>query len=214
MLEYRRFSIFDEWLIHFDQGLKAMLIPIPPQCANPAVNVADVVLNKDEVRISSALMRVDHAGEVCAQALYQGQSLTIRVPQTRKILLKAASEEVDHLIWCQTRLSQLHSHASYLTVLWYGCSFLIGLGVGFLPCRFNLGFVVETEKQVIKHLEDHLDRLPHSDLRSRAILTQMHHDEQQHATHAVTSGAVELPYPAARLMGYISKVMTTVAYFI
>jgi Ubiquinone biosynthesis protein COQ7 len=214
MPNYRKLSLFDEWLIHFDRGLKAMLIPMASKCANPAADVADVVLNKEETRLSSALMRVDHAGEVCAQALYQGQSLTVRVPKTRKMLLKAASEEVDHLIWCENRLSELHSHASYLTVLWYVGSFLMGVGVGLLPCRFNLGFVVETEKQVMKHLEDHLERLPHADLRSRAILTQMHHDEQQHATHAVTSGAALLPHPVAWLMRYVSKVMTTVAYFI
>lgn len=210
----RHFSSLDQWIISFDCGLRAVLQQAPPNRQNPANDVPDVVLNQIEQKTSAALLRVDHAGEVCAQALYQGQALTTRHEQTRKLLLESAKEEIDHLSWCQSRLNELNSHSSYLNFLWYSGSLLIGMLFGLLPRQFNLGFVAETERQVMKHLEDHLDQLPTKDLKSRAILEQMLADEEQHATQALKSGGTSLSRQIAFIMKITAKMMTVTAYWI
>ncbi len=156
-------------------------------------------------------MRVNHTGEVCAQALYQGQALTARSHKVRADMAQAAQEENDHLAWCEQRLEQLGTHKSRLNPLWYGGSFAIGVVSGLLGDRVNLGFLAETEKQVVRHLDGHLQILPQHDKASRAIIDQMKIDEGKHATHALHAGGMELPSAVKRLMRAASKVMTTVA---
>ena len=160
---------------------------------------------------SAQLMRVNHAGEVCAQALYQAQALTARSESVKKAMETASSEENDHLSWCEERLEQLDSHKSLLNPVWYCGSFMIGSAFGMVGDRWNLGFLAETERQVVKHLDGHLEKLPGDDTKSRAIVEQMRDDEARHATQAVQSGAAELPGPVKRLMATTSKIMTTVA---
>jgi ubiquinone biosynthesis monooxygenase Coq7 len=159
-------------------------------------------------------MRVDHAGEVSAQALYQGQGLTARDPVVREKMQQSADEEIDHLVWCRERLQELDSRTSYLDPLWYVGSFTLGALAGLCGDAWSLGFVAETERQVVQHLDSHLHRLPAGDDRSRRILVQMREDEQHHGTVALEAGARELPSPVRRLMRLCSRVMTTTAYYI
>jgi ubiquinone biosynthesis monooxygenase Coq7 len=159
-------------------------------------------------------MRVNHAGEVSAQALYQGQALTAKLAEVRGKMERAALEENDHLAWCERRLKELDSHTSMLNPLWYTGSFAIGALAGLAGDKWSLGFVVETERQVVKHLDEHLSRLPEQDRRSRAILEQMKEDETHHATAALNAGGAELPEPVRQLMRLTSKVMTNAAYYI
>lgn len=161
---------------------------------------------------SAGLMRVNHTGEVCAQALYQGHALTVKDPAVKDHLLKAAEEENAHLDWCAERLHSLQTEPSRLNKFWTAGSYLIGALAGLAGDKVALGFVVETEKQVVQHLDNHLSRLPAEDKASRAILEQMKQDEAHHATAALEAGAVELPLPVRWLMKGLSKVMTTVAY--
>ena len=163
-------------------------------------------------RLSAALMRVNHVGEVCAQALYQAQALTARSPQMRAQMLAAAREETDHLAWTQQRLKELNDRPSLLNPLWYAGSFAIGLLAGRLGDAASLGFVVETERQVEAHLASHLDRLPQTDLASRAIVAQMKADEARHADEALAAGAAPMPEPVKWAMRAAAKVMTTVAH--
>lgn len=156
-------------------------------------------------------MRVNHSGEVCAQALYQSQALTTRSDTVRQTMQNAANEENDHLNWCEERLYELDSHKSYLNPLWYCGSFMIGTFFGLIGDRWNLGFLAETERQVVKHLESHLEKLPADDYKSRAIVEQMQKDEANHATRAVQAGAEELPRLVKRAMALTSKIMTTTA---
>jgi ubiquinone biosynthesis monooxygenase Coq7 len=157
-------------------------------------------------------MRVNHVGEVCAQALYQSQKILARSPETRAMLDHAAQEEMDHMAWCEERLSELGSHTSYLNPLWYAGSFGIGLLAGLAGDRWSLGFVAETEKQVEKHLNSHLETLPQTDLRSRAIVDQMRMDEIEHGQSALDAGGQPLPEPIKKIMAGASKIMTTAAY--
>jgi ubiquinone biosynthesis monooxygenase Coq7 len=159
-------------------------------------------------------MRVNHAGEIAAQALYHGQALVARSTTTRELLLKSAREETDHLAWCETRLKELDSHPSLLNPLWYAGSFAIGALTGLLGDRMSLGFVVETERQVEGHLDEHLARLPPDDARSRAILEAMRNDEITHGTNAKAAGGVELPSPIRSLMRSTARVMTNTAYWV
>jgi ubiquinone biosynthesis monooxygenase Coq7 len=159
-------------------------------------------------------MRVNHSGEVCAQALYQGQALTARLPVVRERMEQAALEENDHLAWCEQRLHELGSHKSYLNPAWYAGSFAIGALAGLIGDKWSLGFLAETERQVVRHLEGPLGSLPPDDLKSRAILEQMHTDEAQHATLAVESGGAALPPSIRGLMQSVSKVMTGTAYWV
>jgi 3-demethoxyubiquinol 3-hydroxylase len=171
-------------------------------------------MSEAERRESAALMRVNHAGEIAAQALYHGQAFASQSAATRDVLLQAAREESDHLAWCETRLQELGSQPSVLNPLWYCGSFAIGVLAAATGDRTSLGFVVETEKQVEGHLDDHLARLPASDTRSRAILTAMRADEIGHGATAKAAGAAELPAPVRALMRQVARVMTTAAYWI
>lgn len=184
----------------------ARVCPAPP--GDPAV------LQPDERRLSGALMRVNHVGEVCAQALYHAQSLSTRDPQLRRRFEAAAREETDHLAWTQQRLRDLGARPSLLNPLWYGGAFAIGLLAGRAGDATSLGFVVETERQVERHLEGHLDRLPAADLASQAIVRQMKDDEARHAASASAAGAAELPAPVRWAMRAAAQVMTTTAHYL
>ena len=159
-------------------------------------------------------MRINHAGEICAQALYQGQALTAQLPNVRDKMEQAAAEENDHLAWTAGRLRELGAHTSYLNPLWYAGSFAIGAAAGLAGDKWSLGFVAETERQVIRHLEGHLARLAPQDAKSRAILEQMKDDEAHHATVAIEHGAAEFPEPVKQLMQLTSKFLTTAAYWL
>ena len=180
--------------------------------ANPGESTPDVVLDEAERRHAAGLMRINHVGEVCAQALYVGQAAVARDPSTRAHLMQAAQEETDHLAWCADRLDELGSRPSLLNPLWYGGSFAIGALAGLRGDGWNLGFVVETERQVEAHLDEHLEELPVGDMRSRAILEQMKADEARHASEAQAAGARTLPFPIPGVMAMASKVMKAVAY--
>jgi ubiquinone biosynthesis monooxygenase Coq7 len=179
---------------------------------NPAVGVAEPGLTEQEKTHSAGLMRVNHVGEVCAQALYAAQSAFAKTPLTREQFQKAGEEEVDHLAWTADRLQELGSRTSLLNPLWYAGSFALGAVAAKLGDPVSLGFVVETERQVEAHLDRHLEELPPNDLRSRAIVTQMRDDEVAHAEAAAQLGAAELPLPVKKVMQAIAKVMTTAAY--
>jgi ubiquinone biosynthesis monooxygenase Coq7 len=187
-------------------------VPSPPAPAEPPA--ASAPLSDADRRKSAALMRVNHSGEVAAQALYHGQALISREPKTRDLLLHAAHEEADHLAWCETRLKELDSRPSLLNPVWYCGSFAIGALAAAAGDRTSLGFVVETERQVEGHLDEHLARLPADDSRSRAILNVMRTDEIGHGATAKSAGASELPAPIRALMRQVAKVMTTAAYWI
>lgn len=209
----RRLSFLDRVIIDLDRGLRALGGDSPAQGRdNPAGEVPEVALTQAQRRHAAGLMRVDHAGEVAAQALYHGQALTARTPRLRDAMEQAAREEGDHLRWCRQRLEELGDQASRLDPVWYIGSFLIGAAAGLAGDRWSLGFVVETERQVVRHLEGHLSSLPPGDVRSRAILEQMRVDEGVHATTALEAGAAELPEPVKRLMTLTARVMTETAY--
>ena len=181
---------------------------------SPANNLPACKLTYKEKQHVASLMRINHTGEVCAQALYQGQALTAKLPYTRDKMAQAAREEIDHLAWCEQRLSELDSHTSYLNPFWYLGSFIMGAVAGSLGDRWSLGFVVETEKQVTLHLEDHLRQLNPQDEKSRAILTQMREDEMHHATIALEAGGAALPPAIKVAMAYSSKFMTVSTYYL
>jgi len=211
----RQYSPVDHLLLQFDQALRTVCgKPHLTERPDPAAEVPEAELSPEQARHSAGLMRVNHVGEVCAQALYQGQALTARLPDVRQAMERAAQEENDHLDWCERRVHELGSHLSYLNPLWYAGSFAIGAAAGAAGDKWSLGFVAETERQVVRHLEDHLERLPPEDAKSRAILEQMKEDELRHATTAIEAGAAELPGPVKRLMTLASKVMTGTAYWI
>ena len=186
----------------------------PPASETPTAPRPPGDLTDSEKRTAAALMRVNHAGEIAAQALYHGQALMARSTATRELLLKAAREETDHLAWCETRLRDLDSRPSLLNPLWYAGSFAIGAAAALLGDRISLGFVVETERQVEGHLDEHLARLPPGDARSRAILQTMQADEVAHGMSAKAAGGAELPAPVRALMRSTARVMTRTAYWI
>lgn len=185
-----------------------------PSRPTPNTTTSDVILTTEERQRSARLMRVNHVGEICAQALYIGQSFTARRPILREAFEQAAQEEFDHLLWCEERLTELGSHKSYLNPLWFTGSLFIGTCAGLIGDRFSLGFLAETEQQVYSHLENHLKLLPTTDQKSRAIVAQMQLDEIKHATTAVELGGTELPFPIKTLMRYSSKIMTSIAYYV
>jgi len=217
-------SALDHWLAAADGALRTLAgashagrpEPAPPadgpQASDAAAPAAPAALSEAERRLAGALMRVNHVGEVCAQALYQAQALTARSPALREQMLAAAREETDHLAWTQGRLAALGARPSLLNPVWYGGAFAIGLAAGRLGDARSLGFVVETERQVEQHLAGHLERLPEADMASRAVVAQMKADEARHADEALTAGAVPLPAPVQGLMRLAAKVMTTVAH--
>jgi ubiquinone biosynthesis monooxygenase Coq7 len=208
----RRYSLIDRLLIEAERGLGTALGgALHSDRPNPASS-ADPELDDAERRHAAGLMRINHTGEVCAQALYFGQAAVARGSGTRAAMLQAAQEEGDHLAWCAQRLRELHSRPSLLNPLWYAGSYAMGLTAGLAGDGYNLGFVVETERQVEAHLGEHLKQLPEGDLRSREIVSQMQADEAAHGQAAQASGARDLPTPIPRLMRLASAVMKAVAY--
>ncbi len=181
--------------------------------ANPAEGVQESKLSTEEKRHAAGLMRVNHAGEVAAQALYAAQGMAARDPELVESMKQAAKEEEDHLNWCKTRVEELGSHVSYLDPVWSAGAFTIGLSAAALGDKWNLGFLAETEHQVVEHLETHLGKLPEKDKKSRSIVQQMQIDEAEHAHMAEESGAKELPDAVKTLMKYSSKLMTKTAYW-
>ncbi len=205
-------SPLDHVLSEAQRALETVFGDPPAHRPTPATAAADVTLDDDERRHAAGLMRINHVGEVCAQALYVGQAAVARDPVTRAHLLAAAQEETDHLAWCAGRLRELDSRPSLLNPVWYAGSYAIGVLAGLRGDGWNLGFVVETERQVEAHLDEHLRTLPEADLRSRAILETMKADEARHADAAEHSGARILPQPVPALMAAASKLMKAVAY--
>ena len=211
----RHYSRFENRVMQADTALRTLLGGSHTTGRPyPAENIDDSSFSDSEKQHIAGLMRVNHSGEVSAQALYQGQALTCRNAGVRDKLQQAAIEENDHLDWPKFRLLELGSHTSYLNPLWYGGSLLIGATAGVIGDKWNLGFLAETEHQVVRHLDSHLDRLPGGDLRSRAIIEQMKIDEGRHATTAIDSGAADLPEPVKQLMGLMSKVRTRTTYYL
>jgi ubiquinone biosynthesis monooxygenase Coq7 len=211
----RNFTFFDKIIIEADKAVVTVLgMPETTSRENPAQSVDSPDLNESEQRASARLMRVNHSGEVSAQALYQGQALTAKLPQVRQAMEQAALEENDHLIWCKQRIDELGSHTSFLNPLWYTGSFIIGASAGKLGDKWSLGFVAETEKQVVNHLDEHLSKMAPQDVKSRAVLEQMKEDELHHGTTAMEAGGAELPLPVKKAMGIVSKLMTKTSYWI
>lgn len=206
--------MLDRLIIEFDKSLRTVLSQ--PHAARPRPDeaLADGTLDETEKRHAASLMRVNHCGEVCAQALYSGQALTSRNSTTVAALREAAIEETDHLAWCESRIQELGGRKSLLNPLWYAGAFGMGVAAGALGDQWNLGFLAETEKQVAQHLDGHLSALPVSDQKTRAIIQQMHIDETAHADTAFNHGAAELPPPVKMAMRLVSKVMTSVSYYI
>jgi len=211
--------LLDELISEFDRGLRSLTgvsrmsrpLPLPRQ---PAASAEAPELSPAERAHAAALMRVNHVGEVCAQALYQAQKIATRSPSLRAVFDRAAVEEEDHLAWTSKRLEALDSRPSLLNPLWYTGALAIGLAAGRMGDRVSLGFMAETERQVEQHLDSHLEQLPAADHESRAIVEQMRVDEAQHGKAAMDAGGVELPFPARALMRAMSKVMTRTAYYI
>ena len=206
-------SPIDRLIIEFDTALRSVVGGANAQRPTPdSEQSSKSVLDAQERKHAAGLMRVNHVGEVCAQALYQSQKLVARNPQIQQMLSHSGQEEMDHLAWCETRLQELGSHTSYLNPFWYAGSFAIGLAAGLAGDKWSLGFVAETEKQVENHLESHLEKLPPEDHRSRAIVEQMRVDEIEHGQAALQAGGVVLPEPIQKMMQAMSKVMTKTAY--
>jgi ubiquinone biosynthesis monooxygenase Coq7 len=211
----RYYTPVDALLIGLDQSVRTLFgRPATTGRPNPAADAPPPDLPPEEQRLAARLMRVNHSGEVCAQALYQGQALTARLTLVRDRMERATVEENDHLAWCETRLRELDSHPSVLNPLFYAGAFAIGALAGAAGDRWSLGFVAETERQVVEHLNDHLERLPANDQSSRAILEQMKQDEARHAANAMAAGAARLPFPIRALMKGVSKVMTGTTYWV
>lgn len=202
----------DRLIAEFDRALRAVAGVARASRPSPAQGVPEDRITDEERAHAAALMRVNHVGEVCAQALYQGQALTARDERSRQALEQAAREEQDHLAWSAERIGELGGRPSLLNPLWYAGSFAIGALAGALGDRWNLAFLAETERQVEEHLSGHLDALPQDDRRTRAVVAAMRADEARHRDTALGLGAAELPQPARRAMRFASKVMTTIAY--
>ena len=211
----RYYTPVDALLVTLDQAIRTVVgQPATTGRANPAVAVPPAELPPEARKRAGRLMRVNHTGEVCAQALYQGQALTARLEAVRDRMEQASGEENDHLAWCKARLKELGSHPSVLNSLFYAGAFTIGALAGKAGDRWSLGFVAETEQQVVQHLSTHLERLPTEDRPSQAILEQMREDEARHATDALAAGGARLPLPVRVLMRGMSKVMTQTTYWV
>lgn len=209
----RTYTASDRAIIHLDRLISTVLgQPVTTGRATPAQDQTEAELSAAQRQHVAGLMRVNHTGEVCAQALYQGQALTAKLDTIRQQMEQAAREENDHLAWCSQRLEELHSHQSYLNPAWYVGSFAIGAAAGLAGDAWSLGFVAETEQQVVKHLDSHLQQLPPQDAKSRAVLEQMKVDELHHASWALDGGGKKLPQPMRWVMAAMSKIMTTTAY--
>lgn len=211
----RDLSFTDRIVLGIDGGLRALFrAPRAGVERNPADGIDEVVLSAHDRRRSGRLMRVNHAGEIAAQALYHSQALTAHRQDVRTSMERAAAEENAHLVWCEQRLRELDAHPSYLKPFWYFGSFAIGALAGATGDKLSLGFVAETEYQVVDHLDRHLSRLPKDDSRSRAILKRMREDEARHATAALSAGGAHLPFIARKMMALSAKFMTHTAYWI
>jgi ubiquinone biosynthesis monooxygenase Coq7 len=209
----RRISILDQFIENADQVLRTLAGEAnQAQRESPAESTNEAELAGEDRKHVAGLMRVNHTGEVCAQALYQGQALTAKLPEVREKMEEAAAEEVDHLVWCEERLRQLGSHTSHLNPLWYGLSFAMGAAAGVAGDRWSLGFVAATEERVCEHLSDHLEQLPEQDHKSRRILEQMLEDERRHGDLALAAGGENFPEPVKRAMTALSKLMTGSSY--
>jgi len=209
----RHLTTIDNMIIGADRALRTLVAGEQiAERPSPAKEITETELTTEESRHAAGLMRVNHTGEVCAQALYQGQALTAKLPHVRAEMEKAAAEEVDHLVWCKERLDTLDSHTSYLNPLWYGMSFTIGACAGLISDKVSLGFVAATEEQVCKHLQNHLEELPAQDVKSRAVVTQMLRDEARHADMALQAGGARFPIPVKGLMTLVSTLMTKTSY--
>ena len=204
----------DRLIVEFDKGLRTLFSQAHSARPYPDANLPEAPMDEAEKKNAAALMRVNHSGEICAQALYQGQALTARDPAVQQTLQRAAQEETEHLAWTAKRVHELGGHLSLLNPFWYTGSLAIGALAGLLGDRWNLGFLAETERQVGHHLQSHLDRLPQQDEKSRAIVAQMHTDEVGHADMAVSLGGAELPQPVQLAMKLNGKVVTGTSYWV
>lgn len=204
----------DDLIIEFDKGLRTLFARPHSLRPHPDLEIAEAPLTQAEKKQAGALMRVNHTGEVCAQALYSGQALTSKNPATTAALQQAAQEETEHLAWCKQRIQQLGSRTSVLNPVFYAGAFTLGSVAGVLGDKWNLGFLAETEKQVEAHLASHLQQLPTADIKTRKIVEQMQRDEAKHASEAKQHGAAELPAPVKFLMKKMSKLMTRTSYYL
>ncbi len=208
-------NTIDQLIGQVDTALRTLFPPNQRASAraNPGEYEEEAPMSPDERRHVAGLMRVNHAGEVCAQALYQGQALTAKLTAVKAQMMQAAAEEVDHLAWCEQRLRELDSQPSHLNALWYSGSFMLGALAGLTGDRWSLGFVAETERQVAAHLQQHLRHLPALDSRTRAVLTQMQDDEARHAEEAQSAGAAVLPVLIQKAMKSVSTLLTRSSYY-
>ena len=212
----RKLSFFEQLVCEMDTALRTVFVPKQRSSkrTTPGQDIQEQPLSVEQTRHIAGLMRVNHAGEVCAQALYQGQALTAKLTHVKTKMAEAAAEEIDHLAWCEQRLRELNSKPSLLNPIWYSGSLMMGILAGLTGDRWSLGFVAETERQVTAHLEKHLHKLPAEDLKTKAILSQMHSDEAHHAQMAHDAGAANLPFIVKKLMHGVSKLMTKSSYYI
>lgn len=211
----RKLSPIDDFMMQVDTGLRTLFgKPNITERANPSTAVEEGELSAQEKDLAGRLMRINHSGEVAAQGLYQGQALTAKLPEVKAKMERAAQEENDHLDWCEQRINELGTHTSYLNPFWYVGSVAIGAAAGLAGDKWSLGFVAETEHQVVRHLTSHLNQISEQDHKSRAILEQMKVDEGQHATVAINAGGANLPAPIKKFMSVTSKVMTKTVYHI
>ena len=209
----RKLSFLDQILVEADNALRVVANKTNVTTrVSPAQQCKENQLSAEQERHAAGLMRVNHSGEVCAQGLYRGQSLTAKMPVVRQEMEQAAIEEIDHLAWCEQRLTALHSRPSLLNPLWYAMSFSLGAGAGLLSDRLSLGFVAATEQQVCEHLESHLRELPETDQKSRAVVEEMLVDEGRHAGGAIRAGGLPFPGPIKYAMSLVSRVMTSSSY--
>ena len=212
-MRQRRLSLLDKLITEADAVMRTVTSQgNQAERTSPADGHTEGELSAREKTHIAGLMRVNHTGEVCAQALYQGQALTAKLPEMRQDMEHAAQEEIDHLVWCEERLRELDSHTSYLNPAWYGLSFAMGAIAGAIGDKVSLGFVAATEERVCEHLKDHLKQLPDEDRKTRLILQQMLEDEQRHGDRALDAGGTEFPKPVKDAMTAVSKVMTRTAY--
>ncbi len=211
----RRLTLVDKLIVEADTVMRTLTSRGNTAARpSPARGHSETALDEQSKRRVAGLMRVNHTGEVCAQALYQGQALTAKLPTVRQEMQHAADEEVDHLVWCEERLRQLDSHPSVLNPAWYGLSFALGALAGAVGDAVSLGFVAATEERVCAHLKDHLRQLPEEDRRSRLILQQMLEDEERHGKNALAAGGQDFPAPMKNAMTALSRVMTVSSYYV
>ena len=207
-MSIRKLTQLDRFLANAETALKTLAAEPSSNRATPKPSSDATPLSEEERELSASLMRINHTGEVCAQALYQGQALTAKLVEVREEMEQAAQEEVDHLAWCEDRIGDLDSHTSYLNPMFYALSFGIGATAGLIGDKISLGFVAATEEQVCKHLRSHQQQLPTADKKSRAIIDQMLIDEEKHGHAAMEAGGAEFPKEIKQIMTFVSKVMT------